>query len=59
MAISADISTPIDDAKGGTFSWGKFQQDKKQSVLVWINCPDNTRSKQVKVRAAVATGSSW
>ena len=29
MAISADVSTPIDDTKGGTFSWGKFQQDKK------------------------------
>jgi hypothetical protein len=49
MAISADISTPIDDSKGGTFSWGKFQQDKKEKVLVYIDAPEGTRGRQVQV----------
>lgn len=49
MAISADLSTPIDDSKGGVFSWGKFQQDKKSTVLVYVNVPAGTRGKQVQV----------
>lgn len=49
MAISADVSTPIDDSKGGTFSWGKFQQDKNKTVLVYVDVPDGTRGRQVQV----------
>ena len=49
MAISADVTTPIDDTKGGVFSWGKFQQDKKESVLVYMDVPEGTRGKQVQV----------
>ena len=49
MAISADVSTPIDDTKGGTFSWGKFQQDKKTTVLLYVTVPDGTRGRQVQV----------
>ena len=49
MAISADVSTPIDDTKGGVFSWGKFQQDKKQQVLVYVTVPEGTRGRQVQV----------
>ena len=49
MAISADISTPIDDSKGGTFSWGKFQQDKAKTVLVYVDVPEGTRGRQVNV----------
>ena len=49
MAISADVSTPIDDSKGGTFSWGKFQQDKTKTVLVYVTVPEGTRGRQVQV----------
>ena len=49
MAISADTSDPIDDSKGGTFGWGYFQQDKKSTVLVYVDVPAGTRGKQVKV----------
>ena len=49
MAISADISTPIDDSKGGTFSWGKFQQDKTKTILIYVTVPDGTRGRQVQV----------
>ena len=49
MAISADISDPIDDSKGGTLAWGKFQQSKKSQVLVYVDVPDGTRGKQVQV----------
>jgi len=49
MAISADVSTPIDDSKGGTFAWGKFQQDKTKTVLVYVTVPDGTRGRQVQV----------
>ena len=49
MAISADVSTPIDDSKGGTFSWGKFQQDKAKTVLVYVDVPEGTRGRQVNV----------
>lgn len=49
MAISADVSTPIDDSKGGTFSWGKFQQDKAKTVLVYVTVPEGTRGKQIQV----------
>ena len=58
MAISADISTPIDDTKGGTFSWGKFQQDKKSQVLIYVTVPEGTRGKQVKVCATPFARSS-
>ena len=49
MAISADISTPIDDSKGGVFSWGKFQQDKSKTVLMYVTVPEGTRGRQVQV----------
>ena len=49
MAISADVSTPIDDSKGGIFSWGKFQQDKATTVLLYVTVPDGTRGRQVQV----------
>ena len=49
MAISADISVPIDDSKGGVFSWGKFQQDKTETVLVYIDAPEGTRGKHVQI----------
>ena len=49
MAISADVSTPIDDSKGGSYPWGKFQQDKVKIVYVFIDVPEGTRGKQVQV----------
>ena len=49
MAISADISDPIDDSKGGTLAWGKFQQNKKNQLLVYVDVPEGTRGKQVQV----------
>ena len=52
MAISADVSTPIDDSRGGKFSWGKFQQDKKSIVYVYMDVPEGTRGKQIQVRVA-------
>ena len=55
MTISADISNPIDDSKGGVFSWGKFQQDKKSQVLVYVTVPDGTRGKQCQVSFANCT----
>ena len=50
MAISADISTPIDDSKGGVFSWGKFQQDKGATVILYVDAPAGTRGRQVQVQ---------
>ena len=47
--ISADTSDPIDDSKGGEFTWGKFQQDKKTTVLVYVTVPEGTRGRQVQV----------
>jgi hypothetical protein len=49
MAINADTSDPIDDSKGGVFSWGKFQQDKAKTVLVYVDVPEGTRGRQVQV----------
>ena len=49
MAISADTSDPIDDSKGGLFSWGKFQQDKETTLLVYVDLPEGTRGRQVQV----------
>lgn len=49
MAISADVSTPIDDKHGGEFSWGRFQQNKAKLVYVYINVPEGTRGRQVQV----------
>ena len=49
MAITADVSTPIDDSRGGTFEWGKFQQDKEKIVNVYFEVPEGTRGKQVQV----------
>ena len=47
--ISADTTDPIDDSKGGEFRWGKFQQDKKTTVLVYVTVPEGTRGRQVQV----------
>jgi len=47
--ISADTSDPIDDSKGGTTSWGKFQQDKTKHVLVYVQAPAGTRGRNVQV----------
>ena len=49
MAICADVSTPMDDSKGGTFSWGKFQQDKEKTVLMYVTVPEGTRGRQIQV----------
>ena len=49
MAISADVSTPIDDTKGNTLPWGKFQQDKTKTVLVYVTVPEGTRGRQCQV----------
>ena len=54
MAISADVSTPIDDKHGGVFSWGHFQQNKAKIVNVYIDVPEGTRGRQVQVCSAHA-----
>ena len=54
MAISADVSDPIDDSRGGTFSWGKFQQDKAKIVYVFMDVPEGTRGKQIQVSSSKA-----
>ena len=54
MAISADVSDPIDDSRGGTFSWGKFQQDKAKTVYVFMDVPEGTRGKQIQVSSSRA-----
>lgn len=49
MAISADISDPINDSRGATLPWGKFQQNKEKIVYVFIDVPPGTRGRQVQV----------
>ena len=34
MAISPDLSDPLDDTKGGDSLWGHWQQDKKEHVVL-------------------------
>ena len=51
MSISPDLSEPMDDSKGGSAAWGRWQQNKKEEVVLHIAAPDGTRGKHVQESA--------
>jgi hypothetical protein len=50
MAISADISDPLDDTKGGDSVWGHWQQDKRDKVVLTLDILAGAKSGNVKVK---------
>ena len=40
--------SPVDDKNGGTAAWGRFEQTK-EDVICFINLPEGTRAKMLKV----------
>mmetsp|Transcript_3496 Transcript_3496/g.10611 ORF Transcript_3496/g.10611 Transcript_3496/m.10611 type:complete len:147 (-) Transcript_3496:12-452(-) len=48
--IQSDISEPIDDSKGGTLPWGKFQQNKKDTVIMHLPLPEGCSGRNVQVK---------
>jgi len=49
MAISADISDPLDDTKGGDSLWGHWQQDKKEQVVLTLQAPAGVKARSILV----------
>ena len=49
MAISADISDPLDDTKGGDSLWGHWQQDKKEQVVLTLHVPAAAKARNIQV----------
>lgn len=49
MAISADVSDPMDPQKGGKAAWGRYLQSKDEEAILYVNVPDGTRGRAVSV----------
>ena len=49
MAISADVSDPMDPKKGGTAAWGRFLQSKEEEAILYVQVPEGTRGRNVSV----------
>ena len=49
MAISADLSDPLDDTKGGDALWGHWQQDKRELVVLTLDVPAGAKARNVLV----------
>eukprot|EP00405_Crypthecodinium_cohnii_P020590 CAMPEP_0206470598 /NCGR_PEP_ID=MMETSP0324_2-20121206/31035_1 /ASSEMBLY_ACC=CAM_ASM_000836 /TAXON_ID=2866 /ORGANISM="Crypthecodinium cohnii, Strain Seligo" /LENGTH=154 /DNA_ID=CAMNT_0053944707 /DNA_START=43 /DNA_END=507 /DNA_ORIENTATION=+ len=47
--ITADVSDPMPTDKGGTCPWGRWLQDKEETVLVHIPLPEGCIGRDVKV----------
>lgn len=49
MAITADVSDPLDDTKGGDSIWGHWQQDKKDQVVLTLIPPVGANPRNIRV----------
>ena len=49
MAISPDLSDPLDDAKGGISLWGRWLQDKGEQVVLKLRVATGTKGRAVRV----------
>ena len=49
MAISPDLSDPLDDAKGGISLWGRWLQDRDEQVVLKLRVATGTKGRAVRV----------
>lgn len=55
MSIAPDLSDPMDDSKGGKSSWGRWQQNKGEDVVMYLPLPAGTRGRDVQAKITSAT----
>mmetsp|Transcript_21860 Transcript_21860/g.69793 ORF Transcript_21860/g.69793 Transcript_21860/m.69793 type:complete len:179 (+) Transcript_21860:25-561(+) len=49
MAISPDLSDPLDDAKGGISLWGRWLQTRDEQVVLKLRVAIGTKGRAVRV----------